>query len=148
MSRKRTPRIRLNDADDDRVGEGKAADTLSKKRNGRVDGPIGTNGNILTRAGRPAGSTNLVPRSIKQAITDALSMHEGGAAGYLYRLSINRPDLFTALVRRLLPIQLRADVETRSLVFDALRTVGDRPAASSLINGTSFDRSPDATDLD
>jgi hypothetical protein len=68
-------------------------------------------------------------------------MHEGGAVGYLYRLSVNRPDLFVHLLRRMLPVTVKAELESDSLASRLLSTIAAQRQAM-LGGGTTIDLTP------
>lgn len=74
-------------------GEGEGA----RDKNGRFR-PGGPSGNPN---GRPAGSPNITTREIKEAIANAFNTV--GGEDYLVMLAFTRPDLFCALVGRIVP---------------------------------------------
>jgi hypothetical protein len=127
---KRTRRVKLDDPDDE------GADGGSKR-----EIPVGVNGNSLLRAGagRPPGSTDLIPRSIKALIKEAMDRHgedgqgKEGALGYLTMLARDHKHLFVSLMRRTLPLQLRAEVEPGSLLQKLMQTASAE--RSTKLNG-------------
>jgi hypothetical protein len=93
--------------------------------------PISFNGGILQArngGGRPAGVENKVPRSIKDAVRQAMQLHGSDGkgkdemVGYMLDLATNHKHLFVSLVRRILPLQLKAEVEPGSLMSRLLQT--------------------------
>lgn len=74
-------------------------------------------GNIanLKRDGRKPGAKNRIPADVKAMVEEAL--HRAGGVDYLVGQAHSNPTAFLALVGRLLPRNIKADVnvETRSL---------------------------------
>lgn len=145
----RTTRVRLDEPDPD--------DGEEPRRRG-IDGAR-TASNILTKAGpgRPPGVTNVVPRTIKAAISRAMELHgsdgQGKDAmdGYLFMLARDHKGLFVSLIRRTLPVQLRAELDASSLMAKMLqaaaaqRELRTQQGNGGSSNGSLIDVTPTRT---
>ena len=77
---------------------------------------------VRAGAGRPLGQPNKLPARIRNAIEEALNKHKGGAAGYFYGLSITNPEIFVSIVRRILPVNVRAEIDPQGLMARFMQT--------------------------
>lgn len=70
------------------------------------------------RGGRQAGTPNKIPNALREMILEAL---EGaGGVGYLQRQAKDNPAAFLALVSKLVPKDIRADVQGQDLKLQVL----------------------------
>ena len=105
----------------------------------------------LTRTsgqGRPRGSVNKVPASIKAMVEGAL--RQVGGQDYLARQAIENPVAFMGLVGKVLPLQL-AGADGGALIVD-FRWAGDTNVATATIEhepaNTSVDTQPEAIEVE
>ena len=82
--------------------------------------------------GRPKGTPNRVTVVLKQAVMLAAEDvgEDGngldGVRGYMRRLAINEPSVFAQLLRRIMPVQVRTDIDPRSTLGQVLDAVKAR----------------------
>ena len=94
------------------------------------------------RGGRPPGTPNKVPAYLKQCILLAANdvgedgHGRGELRGYLKRLAIHHPSVFGSLLKRILPVTIKADA---SLAVEVLSTIrGDHAP----LNGHMIEHQP------
>ena len=81
----------------------------------------------LPKAGRPPGRVNKITRDLKVGIIEAAAAHggdghgSGGLTGYLLHLATNHPKAFSALLAKLLPLQVSGS--TVNSVVSAVRVL-------------------------
>ncbi len=89
--------------------------------------------------GRPAGGQNNFTKILKTAIIGAAESigedgrGKGGTLGYMRFLARNEPAVFAGLLKRILPIQVKADLDASGLAARMLQTAA---AQKSLLNGS------------
>jgi hypothetical protein len=67
----------------------------------------------LNRSGRKPGAKNRIPGEMKEMVEQAL--HQAGGVEYLARQAEENPAAFLALVGKLLPRNVQADVKSQNL---------------------------------
>lgn len=100
---------------------------------GEIVGPLK---NLLSNdhrgRGRPPGAQNKTPRSIKDAIFQALNIYEKdgqqGMVAYFCMIRDNHPNLMISLVRRILPVQIKADIDPESETGQIVQLIRARRA--------------------
>ena len=140
--RKRVDQARLNTFHDIFPNETPHAAThkASMDLDNVGDGPSGTNDpreqflSVRQTMGRPLGATNRIPTALREAIMQAASEvgedEKGlnGLVGYLRRLAIHEPSVFGSLLKRLLPVRVKGELDASSLLVQAMQAAQSRAA--------------------
>lgn len=129
-------KVTVNEADMTLAAKiGRAAEEARRKRVGRVDSLAGRKDRPRPPArkgvaklpngiptGRPPGAGNRVSTYIKMAITGAMEdvgedgKGKGGTRGYMRYLARFEAASFVGLVKRVIPVQVKADLDPGSLL--------------------------------
>ena len=110
------------------------------------------NGTQPRKPGRPPGRANRITRDLREVIEQAF--HKAGGRDYLVKVAHKRPDVFLALVGKIIPQETRVSLlasyqampipveardpipqiaaETRGDVLDAVFTAIDAPMPASI----------------
>jgi hypothetical protein len=82
-----------------------------------------SNISTLNRSGRKPGAKNRVSGELKEMVEQAL--HQAGGVEYLARQAEENPAAFLALVGKVLPKNVNADVKTHSVLEELLSSTGE-----------------------